>query len=131
MRAGRGGARTAPSVARLGVWLTPGDHEELDRYAKSLHLDAGIVAALLALRFVRRDGALAISAVDLGGAVASRVRLTTSIRDLDGRNAFRRLAKRHGCSPEAALRSLIRTEIRDHWLESALGNQIDSGLRDG
>ncbi|CAA6604894.1 hypothetical protein MTBLM1_40098 [Rhodospirillaceae bacterium LM-1] len=117
------------SGKQVNIRLTPGEKEEFEAYARGFGLDASELTKLLIVREFRLDrlaenkncGGLSAAQKRNGGNEKSRLPTITahysSAKDVE---IFSSHAKQRHMSRGAAGACLLRTELKERWLEKVL-----------
>lgn len=103
---------------RSGVWLNPDEFAHFASYADLFGLDPGTLAGLLVMKAKHQPSRLDKAGSDkLPKRSSSRVRLTLHKGHHLAMNELAGQAANEGIGHEAALRTLIATELKERWFE--------------
>lgn len=117
-----------PSNSLIGAWLSEEDGRAFGSYAHEFGLDESALATLLVVRELRIGRLKSIAHTRAEKSDKSK-RVTARPRQPEIGTAFANHALLHGLRSGQAAALLIRMELSEQWLRSALswiGNQLDS-----
>jgi hypothetical protein len=99
---------------------------DFETYARTFSLDPASLLALLLSRELRLARLEALMKIDDPSREARDMKVTVHGRDLRFRQSVMAMAANCGTSVSNACAVVIRTELRDRWLETALTTRFES-----